>query len=287
MQEFNIDKRLITLMKFCLIFFVVLMVSSLMMPFIPGEADEDFYANLRASIFGFVVCSGFTALAYYLLRKLPYTNVVADNDGLWYKHLGKERGLVRWRDISSVKQRLFLQSMDLLDEHGKQLLRIEYQLIGFPLLRATIADKLLASVQTEHQTYFCKSKTYHLFNVISLLLMLAGCVYLIFNDRELLGYSAILIILLGLHEYFTTIVSLRLTEKKVEMSYPFTKKYLSLSDIVDIQLVDIFDNSNLIPQIWIVSSHAKKPYRFNRLGVDEIGLLNILRKAVHKIHHPQ
>ena len=51
----------------------------------------------------------FSVLTWLTLRKLSYVDIAADDDGIWYMHIGKANGLILWNKIATIKERLYLQ----------------------------------------------------------------------------------------------------------------------------------------------------------------------------------
>lgn len=48
----------------------------------------------------------------------PSWSVTIDDDGLWWANSSKERGLVPWASIVTVRERLYRERLDLVDERG-------------------------------------------------------------------------------------------------------------------------------------------------------------------------
>lgn len=79
--------------------------------------------------------------AFRQLGQIRFSAIAVDADGLWPAHLPKDRHLVRWEGVKGMRERPFLQRLDLLDASGNVLLKLEYQLVGFDLLRAVVAQR--------------------------------------------------------------------------------------------------------------------------------------------------
>jgi len=67
--------------------------------------------------------------------------IACDDDGIWLAHLDKGNGLVPWKDIRYIEERENLCCLDLQDFRFKKLLRIEFQLEEFDVLRRIIDEK--------------------------------------------------------------------------------------------------------------------------------------------------
>ncbi len=65
-----------------------------------------------------------------------------DADGLWLVHVGKERGLVPWVKIVSIRENGFLCRMSLRGRGGERLIHVEYQRSHFQELRNLIIGRM-------------------------------------------------------------------------------------------------------------------------------------------------
>ncbi|GEM_PF-3891941 len=101
---------------------------------------ESSRSNVAACVWLLAVAS-LTALSWYLLGVLmrsSKSSLSYDSDGLWRTHLGKERGLVRWGDISSVKERS--SALVLFDRAGHFLLKVDYERQAYFRIRNRIME---------------------------------------------------------------------------------------------------------------------------------------------------
>jgi hypothetical protein len=83
------------------------------------------------------------ALSWYVLGVLMGSARRAlsfDNDGLWPTHVGKEHGLVRWSEISSVKETS--SALSLFNRDGRLLLAVEYERDGYLRIRTPIMEQM-------------------------------------------------------------------------------------------------------------------------------------------------
>jgi len=283
MQEFKLDRKFITLMKGGLVVFVVFLALGLALPFLPDEENGNPNGTIVTTIMCTVVFGFFTIFTWLTLRKLPYADVVIDDDGIWYKHLGKDQGLVAWENIYKVKERAYLQCLDILGVNGDKLLRVEYQLNGFETLRNTLNEKISKEGSEFKRSSFSKGPLYHIFYLVSVVGFSALGLYVGTNDNPLLGYGAMsVLVIFIIYEYFVTATGIRLANNSFEITYPVAKRNIPLSGIEDIQITDEFHKGNRIPEVWVISKMAKKPFKLKQLGVDSNILYNVLRKATRK-----
>ena len=280
MQEFKLDKKYITLMKGCLFVFIAFLVLGLSLPFFPGEEESNPNVILMITLMCTVVFGFFSILIWLSLKKLPFADVAADDDGIWYMHIGKDKGLISWDKIHKVKERLYMQRLDLLDCNDQELLRIEYQLDDFELLRNALNEKAAAISPDSNQSEFFKSPLYHLFYFVLVLGLSALGIYIGKNGSSLLGYGAMCVLVTFIiYEYLVTATGIQITSKSFLVAYPLTRTNVPFADITDIVIADEFQRGNRIPEVWIIARNAKKPFKLKQFGADSNIIYKILRQS--------
>ncbi|EAS41353.1 hypothetical protein [Photobacterium profundum] len=281
MQEFKIDKKLITLMKGCLVFFLAFIVFGFLLPFFPDNEAETSGTAIRTTILCTVVFGVFSILTWLTIRKLPYVDVVIDDDGIWYKHLGKEQGLIPWKKISKVKERDLLQCLYLLDSNGIKLLRVEYQLIDFEILRYHLFEKINTKPSELECSRFTKGYHYHMFNLFGVIAFTALGLYLGTNGNHLLGYGGMsFLVVITIYDYAITAYGIEINNGAIKIYYPIGNKNILISDIAGVHIVDEFERGSRTPEVWVISRQSKKPFKLKKLGVDSNLLFAVIRKAV-------
>jgi hypothetical protein len=280
MQEFRLDKKYIILMKGCLVIFVAFLLLGFALPFFPDEEKGNPNGTLIVTFICTVVFGFFSVLTWQTIKKLPFTDVAADDDGIWYIHIGKENGLVSWERISRVKERTYLQCLDLLDFNEERLLRVEYQLNGFEIIRHRINEKTSVTNPLLNQSHFSKGPLYHLFYLACVFGFSALGYYVGSDGNPVLGYGAMCVMVAFIiYEYIVTATGVNVGNGYFEFSYPFTKRNVPFSDVEDILIADEFNKGSRIPEVWIVSKKAKKPFKLKQLGADSNVIYKALRKA--------
>ncbi len=281
MQEFNLDKKFKIVMKVCFVVFAAFLVLGVALPFLPddgkGSAEKTFIlSTMCIVVFGFC-----TILAWLTLRKLPYVDIIIDDDGLWYKHKQKKHDLVPWKKIDKLKERAYRQCLDVLDSSGRKLIRVEYQLNNFDTLRSILNEKAIDSNQNPQRTHFSKSALYHLFYAGILTGFSWMGLYVGRNVNPMFGYvgTGILFVII-LHEYLVTAFCLDMTGNGLTIIYPIKKRFILYSDISSVEMVDTFHKGSRHPEVWLKTKNTKKPYKFNQLGVDANILYVALKKAM-------
>ena len=86
--------------------FAALVVLGLSLPLLPDEGrprNEDF--QLGFSIFMATFFSVLAVLSWRMVRELPYAAVSVDSHGIWRSVEDPSTSLVRWKDISRIRER--------------------------------------------------------------------------------------------------------------------------------------------------------------------------------------
>ncbi|MGX9416663.1 hypothetical protein ACWU4D_04840 [Vibrio sp. WJH972] len=82
-----------------------------------------------------------------------------------------------------------------------------------------------------------------------------------------------------LYEYLLTVTGIQITNDSLLISYPLTKSNILFADIKDVTIYDEFNRGHLIPQVWVVTNHTKKPFKLKKLGADP----NVIYKALKEV----
>lgn len=282
MQEFKLERKYISLMRGCLVIFVGCLVLGFALPFFPEEEKGNPNGTLILTLMCFVVFGPLLIFTWLTLRRLPYADIAFDDEGIWYLHSGKDKGLISWERISKVKERAYMQCLDLLDRDGQKLLRVEYQLLGFEYLRYELNERTSKENPASNQSTFSKGLLYHLFYLLGVLGFSALGFYVGADGNPLLGYGAMSVLVIFIvYEYLVTATGIDIGSNNVEIIYPFTKRDVLFNDIEDILVADSFYKGNRIPEVWIVSKKVKKPFKLKQIGADANVIYKALRMAVN------
>ncbi len=286
MQEFKIDKKYITITKTCFLGILFFFILGLSLPFLPDEEKGNAHGTIILALISTVVIGCGLILTWLTLRELPYADIVTDADGIWYMHVGRNKGLIPWEKISLVTASTYLrfikmQGLDLLDSSGKRLLKVHYHLNGFEELRSTLNEKILNNMEST-PLKFSKSLFYHFYYLSFMLGFAASGLYLALEGMPLFGFlGAILSSSCLILEYARTIVGLIVGNGRLEICYPFTRISISFFDIEYIQIVDTFFLGDRTPEVWVMSKHMQEPVKLKQVGADLNAVYIALRKAVN------
>jgi hypothetical protein len=157
---------------------------------------------------------------------------------------------------------------------------VEYQLIGFEILRSILNDKIYTESAEFSRTNISKGALYHLLYLAGIIGFSGLGLYLGANENPILGYGAMsVLVVFIIYEYAVTATGIKIANNSLEISYPAGKKIISFSDITDIQMKDTFQNGIRIPEVWVISKNSQRPFKLKQLGVDSNLLFAVLRKA--------
>jgi hypothetical protein len=295
-QTFVIDKKFGQLMKIGIGVFVAFALLGIALPFLPNESANGCSQPIspeRTYILS-IVCTLFSgALAWYsarIVKALPLQSITVDGDGFWLAHLAKEAALVQWTDIAAIRERPILQRLDLLDNEGNTLLKLEYQLVQFAELRSLVMEKTSGQLAAPPLPFSSAKPTiYHLFYAGGIVgFGLLG--WFVGQKSPWLGYAGMTgLVAVIAYEYLTTVSLVTVDRDYLLIAYPTVRRTYSWSDIESIQLGDFVDqNGAMHPQLTVIAKGCKKPFRLRSLGKNTIALHRALmaaRKAWQ--HDPQ
>jgi len=289
MKEFKLDKKYITWAKGAFVFFIAFLVLGFSLPLLhyyEGTSNPNGTSMIIVmciTVFVTVVFGFYSILAWRSLKSLPFADVAADDDGIWYMHVGKDKGLIPWETINRIKERPRMQRLDLLDRNNNELLRVEYDLTGFALLRNLLNEKAGTLNPGSHQSRFSTGLLYHLENLAYVVAISAFGILSIYTD-DMIG-GALLFSTLGflmiyaIYQYLVTATGIQITSSGVLITYPFTTRKIPFDDIRDVVISDEFNSGYRMPEVWIITKNAKTPFKLKQIGADSNVIYKALREA--------
>jgi len=269
-QEFKLEKGFIRLFKFGVVFFIGMTLMSISLPFLPVE-------NQTGNDVAIFVISGVLTLLFFgfsiftikISKDLPFCNVSIDSDGLWYSHMRKESGLIGWSSINKIIERPNLQRLDLIDNAGRKLMTIEYQLSNFEFLRSMLSEIIVENnAKPTIPLVYSAGFFHHAFNAIAVAGFATLGWYISSNESQVVGYGGMgLLICMILYEYLTTVWKLELVSNQLVVSYPLFSSKLKYCEIESVALSDSFQKGVRYPEV-LIFQRDKKPIKLKGLKVD-------------------
>ena len=175
-----------------------------------------------------------------------------------------------------------MQRLDLLESDNQKLLKVEYQLHGFEMLRDILNERAGAQNSDLYNSKFSKGPLYHLFYLACVVGFTALGLYVGADGNPLLGYGAMSVLVVSIiYEYLVTATGVQVTGTSILVAYPFTKRNIPFSDIEDVIIADEFHKGNRIPEVWIITNSAKKHYKLKQLGSDSNLVYKTLKRAAN------
>lgn len=225
------------------------------------------------------VAVGLAGMAWYLRRTLKKVDSLAvslDSEGIWLTHQPRAAGLIPWEQVSQVRERPLLQRLDLLDGSKNILLRLDYQLDRFPLLRERVlARSALQPVGLGNRS-FEKSWLHHAGNLsVSAGFLATG--FFIFESSPIPAILMLPLVWACLAEYLQTVYKIELQGANLVVRWPMRQQVLRRDEILAIELSDLIVQLARHPEVEILTSKSSQPLRLRGLGKSGTELLRTLK----------
>jgi len=278
-KTYTIDKGFAVLMRAAPWIFAAFVALATALPFLPDDGrPRNPAAVLGLSAFCILFFGALGWWSWRIARRWPHYAIAVDEDGLWPAHLSKERALIRWAQTHDVKERPFLQRLDVLDVEGNVLLQLEYQLHDFESLRALLLQKLPTRATPSLPATYRKARIYHVFHIAGLLgFSLLGL--FVGETNPLLGYGGMGVLVAAiLFEFLKTPSQLSISQSQLQITYPLRTLTFYPAQISAVRLGDSFHEGARLPQVGVFIHGQEKPIRLLGLGVDAVQLQRTLEQ---------
>ena len=226
-----------------------------------------------------VACTaGFGAAAWFsvtIVRRIPSYPIEVNSDGLWPAHRPRAEALVCWNAIASVRERPYLQCLELFDAEGARLIRLEYQLLNFERLRNLIRERAALRLVAAPSRVFEKRWWHHVFGIFSILGFVALGLY-VAQEQPLLGYigAAAFGAMLG-WEYWNTAYRVAVFPGKLTISWPGRSMTLRPQEVGGVELSDSFVYHARHPRVSVLVL-PRRTMQLQDLGVSAFELQRTL-----------
>ncbi len=219
------------------------------------------------------------AAAWRTLKRIPFCAVTADAEGLWPANRERQEALIPWDAIAGVRQHPARHFLELLDDRGERLLRLEYQLDGYADLRRRVLEHLRHTVPVDPPERFRRKPIYHIFQIglagglLALGAYLSGSVP--FIALIPLGLVAMLA-----WAYVRGLCGLTLDRDHLTLHYPFTSQSVPYDTVDDVALAERHGRGTVESVVRVTFTDGRKPLTLAGLGVDNTILYEKIRKMV-------
>jgi hypothetical protein len=277
-RTFVLDRSFSELSRWAPWGLVAFVLFFLVLPFLPDQTRPAFGTGIVGlSGFGVLFFGVLAWLSFRIAKRLPQSSVSVDEDGIWPTHLTREKSLVRWKDVHSAKERLYLQRMDLLNASGAVLIKIEYQLTGFEQLRALLVEKVSLQPQSDSKR-FRRPSVHHLFYIGGIAAFSALGMY-IGPIQPVLGYGGMAVLVARItHEYLTTVSGIDLLSDRLRLAFPHKALEVLRGEVESVQIGDAFNQGARRPEVGIFVRGRRKPFRLAGMGIDAVPLHRVLEQ---------
>lgn len=278
-QSFAPDGSYMRLLRLGANFFAAFAVLCLVMAVFDAIDDPE---NIGRLVFDLLLALFFVGFSYFssrAVKQLENAAVSIDDDGVWLDRLGKTEGLVRWGEISSIKEQQYFQRLVLLGNVGELLIKLEYQLEQFDDLRQVVLAKTRqSSIDVESPAVFRRPAPYHAFNFV-FIIGAGALAYYLSRSHLILGLLTFAVFAFAVAiEYLNSVAAITITERAIEIRYPLRVRSFDVSEIKSIQLNDQFEKGSRLPEVIVTCHTHQKPIRLQRLGIDASALYGLLSR---------
>lgn len=247
-------------------FWLLMAALSLSLPWFPDLPASPWLYGMAG--FGALGFGGFAWHGFLTARRIDRMPVALDEEGIWSANLERDSGLLRWGEIAEIRERSYLQRLDLVDRSGVVRLRLEYQLRPFETLRAIVVERAqgLADPRAAGDT-FAKSPMHHGFYSAILVVWVVALVYVHDDLGMALTLASLVVMAMIGWEYWTTVYRLRLLDDAVELVRPGRVQRLGRSDIAEIRLDDDVGQNGRAGRVSLHLQGGGKPVHLRDLGI--------------------
>lgn len=276
-QTFELDRWISRLARLAVWFFAALSVASFGLAIFETTSDPSDRGALVVCLVMAFLFLGFAYAGYRMKLHCERAPVSADDDGIWPVNLGKSTGLVTWNEVYAIKGRPNGQRLDLLGTDRNILIKLDYQLTGFEILRQIV----LAKTERRYSEYevpatFRKSIGYHIFTVLTIIVFTLAA-YFVSPEHPILAVLVLAVpVFMGALGYVKTVAGLTIDRRYIHVRYPFSGKTIGLSEVNSIQLIDDFVKGARHPLVIVDGQLFQKPIRLQHLGIDVYTLYDLL-----------
>ncbi len=279
-KEFYLDKGGIEIWWGLFIFIIGFIPLFFVMALLVGAnellKDSLFTVILVDSLARLIVLIPFALIPLVVLKKtIPCSDIAIDDDGLWYKHETKEKGLVPWDEIANIKRHSWLLCTDVFNSNDQRIMRVYHGLTDFYDLQEMLLEKARKNKEGDFPESFSKGHFHHFIHASAIFFLLT--VAAIFGVVGLNDAGAILPAIAVLLCCFVFVVKYLLYAYRVEIDgkyifvqFPLRRKLLGVSEIDTIEI-------DLANQVTVLTKRQKK-YRLN-MDVDGYMLYMALNQA--------
>ncbi len=270
----------VRILRLCLWFFLV---SGLAFPALLLLATEGWPPESDGAVFvvgaGTALFLALALLALVGLRRVPFSAVTIDAEGIWPAHERREAALVTWESIRDVRGHSLRQFLELRGGEGEQLLRVEYYLEHFTDLRERILERIEPPLAADAPARFSRKPLYHVLHF----LLIAGLGILgwyLLSWSVWGGGGSLALAGLAVAGYAVRPSGVSLDDAGLTLHAPLSGRTLPYGDIKDVRLVDVYSQGNQDSLVRLVVRGRRRPLVLSGFDVDNAILYKAIRRRV-------
>ncbi len=281
-QVFKLDKSFLRLWKVSFYFTLFLILAVVVGVFFYG-INRFSPPDLMALVTFIIILIIFAVQAGSALGRVDSSDIALDDEGIWYRHLTKDAGLIMWARIARIDEQVALQCLNLLDNNGKILLRAEYQLKNFENFRKILLENVSSYEDKTLPNIFAKSFSHHLQYILFAIGIFTSVAFSVQSKSPTFLNICILFIMAAiLYEYLTTVYKIEIEERGLNIYFPGEKKFIDFTEISDLKLSDRFFRGTRLPEIQLTISKNKELIKFKDVGENTNLLFVVLKQSMEK-----
>lgn len=248
---------------------------------VPFSDDPDKRAMEVSGVI--LVAVVYVSLALYLKRTKNHfadDSISIDPEGIWLTHRARATSFVPWSQVAQVRERPQLQRLDLLDDSGRTLLRVNYQLDRFLFLRDLILTR--TTLKLPKDRCFKKGWIYHAVNIAAFALFLG----LGLASGDWVSGSVLVLIgfMIFLQAYLRVACRIEIHKNHLVVGWPVGSRPIQRKDISAIKIEDGQRQGARWYFVEIYLNGAKKPLKLEALKDQTMQLRSALKYwRVHSV----
>lgn len=266
---------LVGLTGLCVLLFLVL-------PFQVRLSDDPGERAMQkgASVLAALAIAGFGLYVGRSKRHLAAESISIDPEGIWLTHRARDTSFVPWSQIAQVKERTELQRLDLLDDSGRTLLRVNYHLDRFLFLRDLILTR--AALKLPKDRCFKRGWIYHAVNIAAFALFLG--LGLASEDWRSGSTLALIGFMMFLQAYLRVVCRIEIHKNHLVVGWPVGSRIVRRGEISAIKMEDGQRQGSRWYFVEIYLNGAKKPLKLEALKDQTMQLRSALKYwRVHSV----
>ena len=229
------------------------------------------YGGEKSSLFSIILITPLSLLflflswlAFHISKLLPYRSIAIDDDGIWPAHSDKEDGFIPWDDITSIQDRILMQRLDLRNDEGIILIKLDYLLEEFDHLRSIVTNKIRIQSELPELPVTCNKTFKTCFGIVLVLLI----IFISWESIFLLGLwfqiLSIGLCIVLVHEFFVTILKVIIDKDHLIIKYPLITRKYKYSQIESVQITNTgerFFRGTKAPEVELKIKESNKPHK--------------------------